>query len=389
MPRASSATSGFFFCGMIDDPVDHASASVDVPELRGRPEDDLLGDPREVHRDLGQHVGALGGEVARRRPVDGVVDGVDEPQVVGDRRRVEAQRGARQRPRPVGRVRQPRDRGPGTGRRRAAGPGRAPRGGGRAAPAARAAGACARAWRRPGTRAAWMSSASTTPATPRTTSRSSSRSHIRSWVAIWSLRERPARRRPPTSSPARSMSPRSRAVCTSSSSSAGRNAPDVDVVGEAAQPVEHGLELLVGEQPRAVQHPGVGPGAGDVVGREHPVELRRLRQRRHHRVRSGREPPAPEGRPFRHQPWSRCRRGDLRRQAPELHEALGQRLVEQVALVVGGEVEVVERLRAAAPGGHRAAAVQRHPDLAGHVLLGVESTKASRLRRSGENQRPS
>ena len=28
LPRASSGTSGFFFCGMIDEPVDHASCSV-------------------------------------------------------------------------------------------------------------------------------------------------------------------------------------------------------------------------------------------------------------------------------------------------------------------------------------------------------------------------
>ena len=28
LPRVSSATSGFFFCGMIDDPVDQASAKV-------------------------------------------------------------------------------------------------------------------------------------------------------------------------------------------------------------------------------------------------------------------------------------------------------------------------------------------------------------------------
>jgi hypothetical protein len=28
LPRVSSATSGFFFCGMIDEPVAHASSSV-------------------------------------------------------------------------------------------------------------------------------------------------------------------------------------------------------------------------------------------------------------------------------------------------------------------------------------------------------------------------
>src|SRR5689334_3940711 len=40
--------------------------------------------------------------------------------------------------------------------------------------------------------------------------------------------------------------------------------------------------------------------------------------------------------------------GDLRRQAVHMHEALRRGLVEGVALVVRGEVEVVERLGAAA-----------------------------------------
>src|SRR5699024_561032 len=31
LPRTSSATSGFFFCGMIDEPVDHASSRVTYP----------------------------------------------------------------------------------------------------------------------------------------------------------------------------------------------------------------------------------------------------------------------------------------------------------------------------------------------------------------------
>lgn len=44
-----------------------------------------------------------------------------------------------------------------------------------------------------------------------------SRRHMRKSVATWSFRERPARSLPPRSGPRRSSSPRSRAVCTSSS----------------------------------------------------------------------------------------------------------------------------------------------------------------------------
>ena len=43
-----------------------------------------------------------------------------------------------------------------------------------------------------------------------------------------------------------------------------------------------------------------------------------------------------------------CR--DAAGQAPQLHESLGQCLVERVACVVGGELEVVERACTAAPG---------------------------------------
>ena len=51
------------------------------------------------------------------------------------------------------------------------------------------------------------------------------RSHMRISAAIWSLRERPARSLPPSSSPAISSRPRSSAVASSSSSSTGANAP--------------------------------------------------------------------------------------------------------------------------------------------------------------------
>ena len=50
LPRTSSATSGFFFCGIIDEPVANASSSSTKPNSCARPEHDLFADAREVHR---------------------------------------------------------------------------------------------------------------------------------------------------------------------------------------------------------------------------------------------------------------------------------------------------------------------------------------------------
>ena len=58
-------------------------------------------------------------------------------------------------------------------------------------------------------------------------------------------------------------------------------------------------------------------------------------------------------------------------QRPQLHEALGQRLVEGVAGVVGGHAVVVQAGLGAPAGDHRASTVQGEPDLARHVALGV------------------
>jgi hypothetical protein len=89
-----------------------------------------------------------------------------------------------------------------------------------------------------------------------------SRRYIRRRVAIWSLRERPARRRPPTSGPARSISPRSSAVWTSSSSSRGRKEPEPTSASSWSSAVEHrrqGLRRRAGQPGR--EHPGVRPAS--------------------------------------------------------------------------------------------------------------------------------
>src|SRR4029453_11853809 len=64
-------------------------------------------------------------------------------------------------------------------------------------------------------------------------------------------------------------------------------------------------------------------------------------------------------------------RGDLRRQAEDLDEALRLGLVERVARVVGGEVEVVQRLLRPPAGDDGAATLEGHPDVAGDVLVGL------------------
>ena len=105
LPRASSAMSGFFFCGMMLDPVDHESCSAHEAELPGRPEHDLLGEPAHVHADLGADERELGREVPGRGAVDGVRGRRREAELGRDQGRVEAEARARQRSPAVRRLR--------------------------------------------------------------------------------------------------------------------------------------------------------------------------------------------------------------------------------------------------------------------------------------------
>ncbi len=72
---------------------------------------------------------------------------------------------------------------------------------------------------------AWPASASTRSRTCPASVAAWSRKNTLNSVAIWSLRLRPARRRPPTSAPTSSTSRRSSAPCTSSSVGSGWRAP--------------------------------------------------------------------------------------------------------------------------------------------------------------------
>ena len=74
LPRASSAMSGFFFCGSIDEPVLYASARRRNPNSSRRPQHDLLAEPREVHLTQRRDEQRLGDEVAVRHRVERVVE---------------------------------------------------------------------------------------------------------------------------------------------------------------------------------------------------------------------------------------------------------------------------------------------------------------------------
>ena len=322
----------------------------DEGELLGRPEDDLLGEPRDVDRGHRRDERELGGEVPAGGAVDGVLHRAGEAEVGAPpprgraparTRRALPSRTARA---PCGRpspqpVDVPQQR-----------PRRGPAGGGPAAPAGRAAGGCARASPRRGAGPPGRRARRRRPGRARTTWRACSRRYIRNSVAIWSLRERPARSRPPTSAPTRSMRPRSSAVCTSSSPSAGRNAPAATSSPSRSRPSSIAASVASSSSPAAcstrawARDPAMSCGASR---QSKWVDLDRAARasagppanRPPHRLTPGRA-----GRSLRrHRPCRRSRPdGDLAGQAPQLDEALGLALVEGVALVVGRQVEVVE-----------------------------------------------
>ena len=91
LPRASSATSGLSFCGIIDEPVAANSGSRANAELGARPEHELLADPREVREQHGDRVEVVEREVA-------VGDGVERvPHRVRRRRQRQRRAGERAR----------------------------------------------------------------------------------------------------------------------------------------------------------------------------------------------------------------------------------------------------------------------------------------------------
>ena len=79
----------------------------DIAEFRCAPKNYVLGQPRDIHGDHGQHEGGLGGEVPRGRGVDRIVRGCGETQIRGDSVGIQTQRGPGQRTGTVRRYRGP------------------------------------------------------------------------------------------------------------------------------------------------------------------------------------------------------------------------------------------------------------------------------------------
>ena len=151
----------------------------------------------------------------------------------------------------------------------------------------------------------------------------------------------------------------------------GHELAGLDAPGDDIQPLVHRGLVVRRQEPGRRERLGVRVRPGDVVEGELPVEVGRPRERGELGRRAVGEPCRPRDR----QPWlAHLRvppRADLRRQRPELDEALRQRLVERVAGVVGRQREVVQALRALPAGDRRPSALQREADVAGHVLLRV------------------
>ncbi len=111
LPRASSATSGFFFCGSIELPVAKASSKTANPNssvdhsTSSSPIRDRW-TPKQ-----GQVEEGLGHEVAVGHGVEGVLEPAGEPEVLGHTVRVEGQGRAGQGPGPEGRDVEPVDGG--------------------------------------------------------------------------------------------------------------------------------------------------------------------------------------------------------------------------------------------------------------------------------------
>ena len=139
---------------------------------------------------------------------------------------------------------------------------------------------------------------------------------------------------------------------------------------QVVQRGEHAAQLVGVEQAGPGQHPGVRPGGGQVVRGQPPVELHAHRQPGQRLGRPAGEPPTPQpGRSRlvgsssraimpRHVTGPRVMPPALSRgrpgrrpsgwAGPTARRSPGQRLVERVARVVGGQAEVVQAGRASA-----------------------------------------
>ena len=97
LARSSSAASGFFFCGMIEEPEDHASGSSQKPTSCARPQHELGAQAREVGGAGRGGVQVVQREVAVGDGVDRVGHDVVEAELAGDHAAVGVEVDARQR----------------------------------------------------------------------------------------------------------------------------------------------------------------------------------------------------------------------------------------------------------------------------------------------------
>ncbi len=73
LPRASSGTSGFFFCGMMDEPVVKRSAMSHKAKVLAHPQDQLFAQAADVHHAQAGGGGELDGKVAVAHGVQAVL----------------------------------------------------------------------------------------------------------------------------------------------------------------------------------------------------------------------------------------------------------------------------------------------------------------------------
>jgi hypothetical protein len=111
LPRASSATSGFFFWGSIELPGGERVVEDREPELLGGPHHHLLTDAGQVDPEEGKIEEGLGHEVAVGHRVERILETRSESELLGHAVRVEGQRRPGQGSRPRGRHVQPIHRG--------------------------------------------------------------------------------------------------------------------------------------------------------------------------------------------------------------------------------------------------------------------------------------
>ncbi len=235
LPRASSAMSGFFFCGMIDDPVENASARVMNENslvaqrmissaMRDRSTASIAATKENSATTSRAAVASIEFSAAAEKPSSAATASGSSPSDVPANA-----------PDPYGLIAARTSQ----SRRRSTSLDSAQQWASRWCDS-RTGWACCRCVRpgiaTPRCACACPDSALMTSVTSAPSRRASARRYIRMSVAIWSLRERPARRRPPRSVPTRSSSPRSRAVWTSSSAGTAVKLPSATSASRRVSP---------------------------------------------------------------------------------------------------------------------------------------------------------